>query len=296
MKNVVCGLSNSGGMHKSIAKKAGMNPIIIKSEKFPDNEWHLRFMKSVRGKNVWFVQSLSVQPNDALIELVFASRTAKELGAKKVNAIIPYLGYMRQDKRFKEGECVSARQMAWLLNNSIDRLITVDPHLHRIHRLNEIFKIPAKRVTANSEIAKHIGKKFSAKNTLIVGPDIESYQWARTIADSIGFESAIFLKQRSSARKVKVKVTKELEWKGKNVVIVDDIISTGHTMIEAVKEIRKRKAKAVHCICVHGILAENALEKLKKAGAKSVASCNTIPGKTNKIDVSGVIAKEIKKK
>ena len=218
----------------------------------------------------------------------------RSLVRKKVVGIVPYLAYMRQDKRFKGGECVSAKEMAWLLNNSLDALITIDPHLHRIRKLNQIFKIPAENVSAIDAVSEFIGKKFDAGNTLIVGPDWESFQWARAVGRKAGMKSVIFLKERFSSRRVKVHYKKDVEFSGKNIIIIDDIISTGHTMVEAVKEIKKKKPKAIYCVCVHGIFAENALQKLKKAGVKQVLSCNTIPGKTNKIDVARDVAKEIK--
>ena len=286
-------MNNSIELGKSIARKSKSKLGKINSELFPDGEFHIRFMNEIKGKKVVLVQSLYPDPNDSLMELYFAGKTAMDLGAKKVIGVVPYLAYMRQDKRFKSGECVSNHYMAHLLNTCLDKLITVDPHLHRVHDLGELFHIEKRKITANEAIADYIDKKFSAKNTVIIGPDIESSQWAERIADKIGFDSSIFLKQRFGSRNVKVKVVKELDWKGKNVVIVDDIISSGHTMIEAVKTIRKKKAKAVHCVCVHGIFAENAFKKIRIAGAKTIISCNTITHKSNKIDLAKMITKEL---
>lgn len=284
---------NSRELGRKIAKAAGAEVGELETGKFPDGEFYMRFMREVKGEAIALVQNMHPSPNDALVSIAFAGKTARELGARKVIGVVPYLAYMRQDKRFHAGECVSNHLAAWMLNNSLDKIITVDPHLHRVKELSELFFIERKKVSANTKIAEYIKKNFSAKNTVLVGPDIESSQWAKRIAEEIGFESAIFLKERFSARHVKIKVTKELEWKGKNVVIVDDIISSGHTMIEAVKEIKKRKPRAVHCICVHGIFAEGAYEKLRKAGAKTIVSSNTVEHKSNSIDLSGVIAKEL---
>lgn len=291
---IVFGLCNSQGIARLVAGKLGAKLGGFESEKFPDCELHLRFLDEVREKKVVLVSSMNPNPNDSLLELLFAAKTARGIGAEKVFAVVPYLAYMRQDKRFREGECVSAPIMANLLSGCLDGLVTVDPHLHRIKGLREIFRMHAKAVSADPLIAEHIKKNYAKGKTLIVGPDIESSQWAKRIADSIGFESTIFLKERLSSRKVKVRVEKELEWKGKEVVIVDDIISTGRTMIEAVKEIKKRKAVSVDCICVHAVMAEEAHEKLLKAGARRVTSCNTIVHKTNKIDVSEACAKAIR--
>ncbi|MFH1391404.1 MAG: ribose-phosphate diphosphokinase [Candidatus Diapherotrites archaeon] len=286
---IVFPMSNSPELGKSIAKKAGVKLGKLKSELFPDGEFHMQYLNEVRDREVVLVQSLHPNPNDTLMELYFAGKTAKELGAKKVTGVIPYLAYMRQDKRFHNGEVVSNHLMAHLLNISLDKIITVDPHLHRVHDLTELFHIERRKITANEAIADYISEKFSKQNTVIIGPDIESYQWASRIAEKIKFPVSIFLKERFSSRKVKVKVMKELDWKEKNIVIVDDIISSGHTMIEAIKSMRKKGAKTVHCICVHAVMAENAFEKMKKAGAKSIISCNTIPHKSNKIDLAKTI-------
>ncbi|MBI4210334.1 MAG: ribose-phosphate diphosphokinase [Candidatus Diapherotrites archaeon] len=286
-------MTNSKALGAKIAEAAGCKAMSIESERFPDGELHLRFMDEVNGRDVVLVQSMHPNPNDALLEMVLAGMTAKELGARNVTGIAPYLAYMRQDKRFHAGECVSNRVVAHMLSQSVDRIVTVDPHLHRVRSLAELFHIGHRKVSANNAIADYISLRFSAHDSVIAGPDIESSQWARSIAEKIGFGSAIFLKERFGSRHVKIRVTEELEWKGRNAVIIDDIISSGHTMIEAVKEIRKRKPKAVHCICVHGIFAEGAYEKLKKAGAKSIVSTNSIAHRSNAIDISGTIAKEL---
>ena len=236
MEKRIVALGNGSDFAGKLARNSGLRKVSYHVERFPDNELHMRFK-----------ESLSLQPNDALIELVFAGRTAKELGAKKVVGIIPYLAYTRQDKRFKGGECISAKEMAWMLNNSLDALITIDPHLHRIRKLNQIFRIPAKNVSSVDAISGYVEKKFDAHNTLIVGPDWESFQWARTVGKKAGMKSVIFLKQRFSSRRVKVHYKKDVGFSGKNIIIIDDIISTGHTMIEAVKEIRKKKPKAKFC-------------------------------------------------
>ncbi|MFH1587490.1 MAG: ribose-phosphate diphosphokinase [Candidatus Diapherotrites archaeon] len=290
---MIIGLRNSIDLAKKMAKKKKIAFSLLETRNFPDGESYLRFATPVKGNTVYLVQSLHPDPNNSLIELVFAARGARAQGAKRIVGVVPYLAYMRQDKRFKDGEVISSRHMALLLERSLDELITVDPHLHRYNSLSELFSIPAKKLSAVEEVAKYIDKKFP-KNTVIIGPDEESFQWALVVATLIKHKAVIFTKRRSSSRKVNIKIKEGFDWKGKEIVIIDDIISTGHTMVETVKELKRRKVKAVHCICVHGILAEGALKKLKKAGAKSVVSCNTIPSPTNKIDLSGLIAKELR--
>jgi len=289
---IIIGCSGSVDVARSIAKKAGKRFVKLDVRRFPDHEMFLKFpgSVSVRGKSVVLVQSLD-HPSGKIIEVLFAAHTAKDLGAKKVILVAPYLAYMRQDKRFHYGECVSARVMGKLFS-VFDAVITIDPHLHRIHNLADIFRHGTK-LSANYLIGNYVKKHF--KRNIIIGPDEESYQWARLVAKHIKSHAIVLKKKRWSAKKVRIKIKENIDLSKEDVVIIDDIISTGHTMIETVKEAKRLKAKRVYCMCVHGILADNAYQKLKKAGAAGIISTNTVKNKTNRIDVSGIIAKELEK-
>jgi ribose-phosphate pyrophosphokinase len=293
MNTIITTCGNSQYLAKRIAKKlkAKYSPLTISS--FPDGDIYLKFNTSLKNKKLIIVQSFQPHSDMSLFDVIFASQTAKDLGAKKVILVAPYLSYMRQDKRFNPGECISSKVMAKLLNSSVDKIITVDPHIHRYKSLKDIFTISAKRLTANHLIADYIKKHF--KNEVIIGPDQESYQWAEEIAKYIHVHATVLKKTRFTARKVKVKMIKPIKIKGKNVVIVDDIISTGHTIAEAAKQARKLGAKSVSAICVHGLFVEKAIEKIKKAGVKKIISTNTIKHKTNQIDISSILIKELKK-
>ncbi len=292
MKTIVVDCGNSQKLAQKLARKIRAKYSQLKISCFPDGDLYLKFNTDLKGKKLIIVQSFQPHSDMSLFDIVFAAETAKDLGAKKVVLVAPYLSYMRQDKRFKSGECISSRVMAKLLNNSVDKLITIDPHIHRYKSLKDIFTIPAKNLTANMLIADYIKKKF--KNEIIIGPDWESYQWAEVIAKHIDVAATVLRKTRFSSRKVKVKMIKPIKIKGKNVVIVDDIISTGHTIAEAAKQARRMGAKSVSAICVHGLFVENAVDKLKKVGVSKVISTNTIQHKTNKIDVASLIVKELK--
>jgi ribose-phosphate pyrophosphokinase len=292
---IIFSFGNSQNLAKKIAKTTMAKLGKIEYNTFPDEELYIRFMNKVDGEKVVIVESMFPNPNLSLLKLYFAGRTAKSLGAKKVIAVIPYLGFMRQDKRFKDGECISSREMAHLINSSFDSIITIDPHLHRIKNMTDIFHIERKKLSANSLIAEYIKKHFNQKTAIIAGPDIESSQWAKAIADSIHYDSVIFLKERKGPRNVKINVTMEMNWNKKDIIIIDDIVSSGHTMIEAIKEIKKRNPNSVNCICVHGLFVEGAYEKILKTGINKIVSTNTIEHKSNKIDVSGIIAEEILK-
>lgn len=280
--------THSEELAKKIAKKTKQGYSALRIRQFPDGELYLRFMKPVKGKNVTIVQTYHPEPNMALLQSHFAIKTAKELGARKITLIAPYLGFMRQDKRFHKGESKSNTIMTGLLDIA-DRVITIDPHLHRVHKLSEIFKTKTTRLSANTLIEEYIRKNIKAP--WIVGPDAESYQWAKHIAENINAHATILQKKRYSARKVRI-VVKDIDVKGKNIVIVDDIISTGHTMIEPIKQLKRMGAKSITCICIHGLFVDDTLPRLKKLGAK-VVSTNTIKNPASKIEVSGLIAKTL---
>ena len=286
-------VSCSHGKHLGgkIARLLGKKHSSLIVGKFPDDELRVKLDCDVKNKEVVFVQSFYKDVSDCIIEIILAAHTAMELGAKKTVLIAPYFPYMRQDKRFHRGEAISQRIIAELVDKYFDAVYIMDPHLHREKKLEHIFKIKSKKLTANNLIAWYIKKNI--RNPVIIGPDEESYKWARNVAEMLGAESRILMKKRYSSYHVKVTLNKKLDLKGKNTVIVDDIVSTGHTILETAKILRKLGAKAIYCICVHGIFANDALGKLRKTGIK-VVSANTVPSKAAKIDVTKLIAESLK--
>jgi len=285
MKRVIVGCSNGVALGKGIARRLGLPFSQLLAQRFPDGELKLKFSVDVKGKDVVLVQTLH-PPNEQLLELVFALHTAKELGAKNVTLVVPYMAYLRQDKRFHPGECKSNSIAAGLLSKA-DGIITIDPHLHRVKNLREIFHAPVRTLSANALLAQFIGKHYS--NELIIGPDEESYQWAARIAEQVHAHAIVLKKKRYSSRRVSIKIRGDVDIKGKTVVIVDDIISSGHTMLETIKECKRIGAKKIVCITVHGIFAEGALKKIRRLGA-TVHATNTIRSPVADIDVTGLLA------
>ncbi len=285
-------ISCSHGRHLGhlIAKKLRFKHSILKVDKFPDDELHIMFDTKLTNENVILIQSFYKNISDCIVEVILAAKTTRELGAKRIDLVAPYFPYLRQDKRFHKGEAVSQRIVLGLMDKYFDAIYIMDPHLHRKNKLEDIFKIQAKKLTANSLIADYIKKNI--KNLVIIGPDEESYKWAKSVAEMLGVESRILKKKRYSSYHVEVKLNKKIGLRNKNAVIVDDIISTGHTILETAKVLKKLGAKKIYCICVHGIFANKSLDKLKKAEI-NVISTNTIPNKVAKIDVSGVIAETL---
>ena len=283
---IVVGCSKGDVIGRRIAKKLKVKYSKLEIKRFPDGELYLRFLTNLKNKKVILVQSFYGSIDELIVETIFAARTAKDLGAKEVKLIAPHFPYFRQDTRFKEGECVSLQVIRELFNKYFDKVIVVDPHLHREKKLKGVFR----KVSSNSEISDYIKKNY--KDPILIGPDIESYQWAKKIGDELGFESSILRKKRRGSRDVEVKVKDKINIKNKEVIIIDDIISTGHTLLQTIKAMKKLKPKKINCICIHGIFAENALKKIKKLNV-NVISTNTIISMASKIDVSGIIAEGI---
>jgi len=289
---IIVGCSHGKHLAQKIAKKLKVSYSDLKVKKFPDNEIGVRFMNNVKGKAVVLIQSFYGNVNDCVVEVLFAAETAKDLGAKNVILVAPYFPYLRKDKRYESGECISCKAIAGIISKSLDRVYVIDPHLHKGIKLSKLFSIKALQLTSNPYIVDYI--KRNIKNPLIVGPDKGSLEMVKVISGKLKCKYMIMEKKRISGSKVKVRLNKKIDLNEKNIVIVDDIISTGNTILESAKALKKLGVKKFNCIVAHGVLVEKALEKLRKANVK-VVTTNTIPNKAAKIDVSHLISQALKK-
>lgn len=270
----------------TLAKRLNGEVGKLELRSFPDGESYLRFGPDLSGRDITMVCTLDC-PNDKILPLLFAAATARELGAAKVGLIAPYLAYMRQDRRFKPGEAVTSRQVAQLLSNAFDWLVTVDPHLHRYGSLGEIYRIPTRVVHAAELIAEWI--KTNIAKPMLIGPDSESEQWVSSVAKDAKAPYTVLEKVRRGDREVEISIRNIGDLTGRTPVLVDDIISTGRTMLETVRLISAQNLIAPVCIAVHGLFAADAYEMLSKAGAR-VVTCNTVPHLSNDIDVHEALA------
>jgi ribose-phosphate pyrophosphokinase len=257
---------------------------------FPDGESYVKLNSNVKGKCVVLVCTLN-EPDGKLLPLYFLSQTAKDLGATCTCLVTPYLAYMRQDKRFLAGEGITSTYFGKLISSFADSLITVDPHLHRRSSLSEVYQIPNKVIHAASHISQWI--KTNVENPVLIGPDSESEQWVSEVAKNAGAPFTVLQKIRYSDRDVEVSIPNVENYKDHTPVLVDDIISTARTMIETVKHLKRARMKHPVCIGVHAVFAGKAYEELISSGVKTVITCNTIPHKTNKIDLSDILAEHI---
>lgn len=264
----------------------------IETRQFPDGETYLRFIANPTARSVAIACTLD-HPDDKFLRLVFAAATARELGASKVGLISPYLAYMRQDRRFNPGEAVTSRQVAKLLSNAFDWLVTVDPHLHRYGSLAEIYTIPTRVVHAAPLISNWI--KSNVANPLIIGPDSESEQWVSEVAKDAAAPYTVLNKIRRGDRDVEITVKNLDLLTGRTPILVDDIISSGRTMLEAVRLIGKRRQAKPVCVAVHGLFADRSDGLLAEAGAR-VVTCNSVPHRTNDIDLAPILAGAVDEK
>lgn len=275
---------------KEIAKilKAKIVPMEFKT--FPDGEGYIRFKGRLKNKHVVIVQSTINDKN--MLQLLFMARTAKDLGANTVTAVVPYFGYARQDKRFKSGEVVSSKIIIELMEESgIDRLITLDIHSKK---LLKHFKIKAVSLSAMPAIGKYF-LKFMPKCSLVLGPDEGALEKAKVVAEVLGTDHDYLVKHRDrTTGEVKTRLRKRLDVRGRDIVIVDDIISSGGTVINVINILKKMGARSAYVGCTHPVLAQGSLKKILKAGAMFVVGTNSIETKISKISMAPIIAKELK--
>jgi ribose-phosphate pyrophosphokinase len=258
---------------------------------FPDGEVLVRLDTPCAGREVMFVCG-GHDPNTLALPLYFAATTARDLGAVRVGLVSPYLAYMRQDKRFQEGESLSASAYARFLESSFDWLVTVEAHLHRYRSLGEVFAIPASNVSASEALIPWI--RAHVADPVLVGPDRESAQWTVNLAARLGAPVTVLDKVRSGDRSVTVSVPEPGLVCGHTPVIVDDIASSGRTLARAIEVLLGVGANAPVCIVVHALFAGDALQVIGEAGASRVVSANTIEHATNQIDVAPLVAAAVR--
>lgn len=253
---------------------------------FPDGESRVRIPVTVEGADVVVVATLD-RPDPKFLPLAFALRTLRQLGARRVQLVAPYLCYMRQDRAFAAGEAVAAVVFAELVSGLCDRIVTVDPHLHRIAALDEVYRVPAVALHAAPALSAWV--RANVPDPVIIGPDGESAQWAEEVARGAGAPSTVLRKTRRGDRDVEVTVPDLHLWAGRTPVLVDDIVSTARTMGAAARHLQAAGAPPPVCAVVHALFAPGAAEELVAAGVRRVVSCNTVVHATNAIDVAPLV-------
>lgn len=278
-------------MASNLSSKSNIEMGIAETRYFPDEKIYIRITSEVKDKIIFLFCSLD-HPNNKILSLLFMAKTLKELGATKICLISPYLPYMRQDKSFKSGEAITAIIFSKFISTFIDQLITIDPHLHRIKNLSEIFNILTSNLHLIHEISEWIRNNISAPH--LIGPDEESSQWVREIANALKAPFSIIKKIRHGDRDVTISVP-DINDTSKTPVLIDDIISTGTSMMAVIHDLISRGFKHPTCIGVHALFDENTYRKFLNSGAQKIITSHSIANFSNEIDITDVIAEVLKK-
>ena len=256
---------------------------------FPDGESKLILPTSLAAHCI-FHRSLD-HPNDKLVELILASTAAREAGVQTLTLVAPYLCYMRQDMEFTPGEIVSQKIIGKLLAQHFDQLITVDAHLHRINTLQAAVPLDNAINLSATQILGHYLASQDMK-PLLLGPDLESEQWVSQIADMAQSDYAIAEKQRFGDRDVQVQLP-DVDFTNQTVVIIDDVISSGHTVATAAKQIKTAGAKNIHCLVTHALFTAQALPLLHAAGIDKIWSSDSISHDSNIVSLAPMLAQAL---
>lgn len=268
-----------------LAQAIGATAAQLEQRRFPDGESYLRVLDEVAGRDCVILADLA-RPDAQFLPLAFLAATLRELGARRTGLVAPYLCYMRQDARFRPGEALTSAIFARQLSGLVDWLVTVDPHLHRYHSLDAIYSIPTRVVQGAPVLAQWLAPQ---RDLLLVGPDAESEQWVAAIAARSGHPFVVGSKQRRGDREVEVTLPDLQRWRGRTAVIVDDVVSSGHTVLDCLVALRRQGLQQVGCACVHGLFASGVEVMLQEAGLAWLVSTNTIPHASNRLDVSSLL-------
>jgi ribose-phosphate pyrophosphokinase len=257
---------------------------------FPDGETLVRLEHALRDRDVALVCTLA-DPDPKLLPLAFAAATARDLGARSVGLVAPYLSYMRQDKAFHDGEGITSVYFARLLSSIADWLVTVDPHLHRHHALADVYSIPTAVAHAALPIADWIRTHVS--RPVVIGPDEESEQWVSQVAGAAGAPHRVCVKRRAGDRNVTITIPDLSGLRDRTPVLVDDIVSSGRTIVEASRLLVEAGFPKPVCMLVHYLARGPEAEELARA-TQAVVSTNTVPHQTNGIDVAEILTNAVR--
>jgi ribose-phosphate pyrophosphokinase len=282
-------LPGNGDFARGLAAVLKLPTGAIETRAFPDGETYLRFREELQGRKLALVSTLD-RPDPKFLPLAFAAAAARELGAASVGLVAPYLAYMRQDRRFRPGEAVTSATFAKLLSTAFDWIVTVDPHLHRYPSLAEIYTVPARAIHAAPIIAEWI--QTHVARPMIIGPDAESEQWVSDVATRANAPYRVLRKERRGDRDVTITLPPLSDLGDRRPVLVDDIASSGATMIEASRQLAGEGAQPPLCVVVHALFSAESDRVLAELGTE-VASTNTVPHETNAIDMVGITARSM---
>lgn len=279
-------LPGNEALAEALAERSAGSTGRLEVRAFPDEETYLRIEARCEGQSVALVCSLD-RPDRKLLPLLFAADTARELGARRVGLVAPYLAYLRQDRRFRDGEAVTSRIFAALLSSRLDWLVTLDPHLHRFRSLDELYTIPTRVAHAAPALASWIAANVA--RPLLVGPDAESEQWVADVAQRTGAPHVVATKLRRGDRDVEISLPDLARQRGRTPVVLDDIVSSARTLVQTVRQLVAAGLPAPVCVAVHGIFAGDAERALEQAGAARIVTTRSVPHATSAIEIADLL-------
>jgi ribose-phosphate pyrophosphokinase len=272
--------SASKDLSKKLADSTSVPMVKTETKRFPDGELYIRIKEDIEDEDITIVQT--TYPDENIIELFLLLDAVIRAKANFITVIIPYFGYARQDKQFKKGEPISAEALAKLISTLSDKVITVDPHKEHIL---EFFSIPAESVSAVPTIASYLHDK---QIDMILAPDYGALDRANHAAKQLKCDVDYLDKTRVDGNTISI-APKNLAVKEKTVAIIDDIVSTGGTMAEAIKQLHTQEVDTIYVACTHGLFAGSAIKKLEEAGCKEIIATDTIQTQFSKVSVSEVL-------
>ena len=290
VKFAVIAGSASKDLGKRIARRLKAPYVEAKTRVFPDGESKITFGRIPKNSVILVVQSTYPPVDTNLLQALSIISQARKVSSK-IYAIIPYMGYARQDRQFLSGEVVTMSIVARMLKSAgAKKIIVVD--IHSKIALNH-FKIPKENVSAIPELAKYF-KRMKLKDALVVSPDMGGALRAKKFASMLQTNFIALKKSRNRNTGKVVIQSSKVDVRGKDLILVDDIISTGGSIVKAAQFLKRQKCKRVFVACTHGLFVGDAEKKIKNAGVSRIISTNTIPRNTSKVDISGVIADSIR--
>lgn len=274
---------------KCLAEHLGVPFQCVDIHRFPDGECKLQ-LSEVMPAHAILCRSLD-HPDKKLFEIILAAAGARQLGAKSVSLVAPYLCYMRQDKAFNPGEVISQRVVGKLLADYFDKVVTVDAHLHRVHALQDV--IPARSaINASATVAMADFIHDRVERPYLLGPDAESEQWVSEIAAAYQMDFGVASKRRYGDRHVEISLPMRIE-QARHIVLVDDVASTGQTLIKAIALLAEFRPASVAVMVTHALFVDDAIEQLNAVGVTDIWSCDSIGHASNKIKLVDVLASAI---
>ena len=287
--HMVLGHPESAAAARELAKTLGCHYDQLSLHHFPDGESRVRLPTQL-AQHVIIYRSLD-RPNDKLIELLLTTRGLRDNGVATITLVAPYLCYMRQDCAFEPGDIVSQQVIGEFLSQQVDHLLTVDPHLHRVHDLSQA--VPCRQalhISAAPMFRDYLDQQYH--DAVLLGPDAESQQWVASIAGD-DYRYGVATKQRFGDRQVEIQLP-ELELQQQTVVLIDDVISTGQTLMKTVEAVRQRQVAQIIILVTHALFADTEFDQaLYDHGVTAIISTDSIPHRSNHLPLASSLASSL---